>query len=113
MHFIGGVGDAGEITGGVGDAKTNDPEEFRCLNVCWLYLGSLCALPNFILFAQGRLPEVGQWWHISVDAFDPAVRNEEEYFAEILAVHCGGKVDLQDLEENAGPEFGCPFNRYF
>ena len=91
-------------------ACTNDPKELLYLLACCTFVNCVY-VPTFMLFAQEPVPRPGQWWQMSVDPYDANKRSEdEEYFAEILAVH-NGTVDTQDLEEASGPEYKRPFDR--
>ena len=55
------------------------------------------------------MPKVGEFWRVSVDAWDPALRSDdEEYFVYVESVVQGGEAAdhlfmVQDLEENTGP----------
>ena len=55
-------------------------------------------------------PQVGEFGRISVDAWDLALRSDdEEYFVYVESVVQGGEAAdhlymVQDLEENTGPE---------
>ena len=55
------------------------------------------------------MPKVGEVWRVSVDTWDPALRNDdEEYYVIVESVVQGGKAAdhlfmVQDLEENTGP----------